>query len=77
MSLKKPKWAQKTLNIFKMALYELKIELKWAQVSNPKWAEKSLNELKWALMNSNFNKLFITEAYSVQNMTYMTIFKAM
>ena len=41
MGLNKPKWAQKTLNKFKMILYELKIglnELKW----------KSLNKLERA-----------------------------
>ena len=35
MGLNKPKWAQKTLNIFKVTLYELKMglyELKWDKV---------------------------------------------
>ena len=36
MGLNEPKWAQKTLNIFKMILYELKI---------------GLNELKWVSLN--------------------------
>ena len=41
MGLIEPKWAQKTLNIFKMTVYKLKIglnELKW----------ESLNKLKRA-----------------------------
>ena len=41
MGFSDPKWAQKTLNIFKVVLYELKIgfnELKWV----------SLNKLKRA-----------------------------
>ena len=57
MGLNDPKWAQKTLKIFKMILYEFKI------------AEKSLNELRWALMRSNFNKVFTSDAYPVKDMT--------
>ena len=58
MGLNEPKWAQKTPNIFKMILYELKIglnELKWV----------SLNKPKRALMSSNFNKIFTSDAYPV------------
>ena len=51
IGLNEIKWAQKTLNIFKMILYELKNRHKWAQMSKPKSPEKSLNELKWALMS--------------------------
>ena len=49
MGLDEPKWAQKTVNIFKMILYELKI---------------GLNELKWVLI-SNFNKIFTSDACPV------------
>ena len=41
MGLNEPKWAQKTLNIFKTILYELKIglnELKWAFQNDSIWA---------------------------------------
>ena len=41
MGLNKPKCAQKTLNIFKITLYELKIglnELKWKNLNNQKRA---------------------------------------
>ena len=69
MSLKDPKyiqndpiWAQN--------------RLKWAQMSKRKSAEKSLNELKRALMSSDFNKIFGSDAYPVEDMTCVTIFKA-
>ena len=39
---------QKTVNIFKIILYELKM---------------GLNHLKWALTSSNFNKIFTSDAY--------------
>ena len=41
LSLNKPKWAQKTLIIFKMILYEIKIglhELKWESLNKVKRA---------------------------------------
>ena len=79
MGLHEPKWAQMTINMFKMILYELKMGLnelkmgpnkcKSAQISldigpnNPKLAGKSLNELEWALMSSHFNKIFTSDAY--------------
>ena len=69
MGLNEPKWAQKTLNISKIILCEPKIglnEIKW----------ESLNELKGALMRSNLTKIFTIDAYPVQDMTYVTIFKA-
>ena len=45
-------------------------------MSKRKSAEKSLNELKRALMSSDFNKIFGSDAYPVEDMTCVTIFKA-
>ena len=59
------KWAQKTLNILKMILYELKIglnELKWVSLNSLK---RDLNELEWALISSNVNKRITSDAYRV------------
>ena len=51
MCLNEPKWAQKTLNVFKMSFrYEVKI---------------GLNELKSALISPNFNKTFTSDAYTM------------
>ena len=53
MGLNDAKWAQKTLNLFKMILYELKIglnELRWESLNKskePKCAQMRLNELKF------------------------------
>ena len=58
IGLNEPKWAQKTLIIFKMIPYELKIGL-------DELKSVSLNNLKWALMSSNFNKFFTSDAYPV------------
>ena len=41
MGLNEPKWAQKTLNRFKMIQYELKI---------------ALNDLKWVSLNNNLQR---------------------
>ena len=60
MGLIESEWAQKTLNIFKIILYELKI-------GEPKWAEKSLNELRWALMSSNLNKILPVMHISIRH----------
>ena len=43
-----------TLNIFKMILYELKMDL-----DNLKWL--SLNQLKRALISSNFNDFYTND----------------
>ena len=47
MSSDLAKWAQKTLNLFKMILYELKIglnELRWESLNKSKRAQMSSNE---------------------------------
>ena len=67
MSLNEPKRAQKSLNIFKMTLYELKMGLNELKCV-------ALNELKRALMSSNFNKTFTSNAYQFKK--YVPIFRA-
>ena len=47
MGLNDAKWSQKTLNLFKMILYELKIglnELRWESLNKSKRAQMSSNE---------------------------------
>ena len=47
MGLNDAKWAKKTLNLFKMILYELKIginELRWESLNKSKRAQMGSNE---------------------------------
>ena len=60
MERREPKRTQKTINIFKMVLYELKM---------------GLNDFKWALISSNFNKSFTSEAYQCKTWYILQFFK--